>query len=123
MLGEAASTARSASDAEDFNHVNTGHLTPNRKTVEYTPGPWRIMEDTLSSTWVIVRESSARGSFPIARIPEALVRDESRANAHLITQAPEMHRAAVKLMCAWGTEDAKDAMAELARILSKAVRS
>ena len=34
-----------------------------------------------------------------------------------------MHRAAVKLMCVWGTDDAQEAMEELSEILSKAVKT
>ena len=89
--------------------------------VEYTPEPWRILEETSEKTWIIAGESSARGTCQIARIPDATSVAECRANARLITQAPAMHRAAVKLMCLWGTEDAPEAMEELAVILSKAV--
>ncbi len=89
---------------------------------KYTPEPWRILEDTSENAWIVVGESRGRGRSQIARIADAPSVEECQANAHLIAQAPAMHRAAVKLMCVWGTEDAQEAMEELAEILSKAVR-
>ena len=92
------------------------------KAVEYTPEPWRLMEDTSQHVWVVVGESPTRGNHEVARIANGASTVECRANARLIAQAPAMHRAAVKLMCLWGTADAQEAMEELALILSKAVR-
>jgi len=89
--------------------------------VEYTPEPWRILEQTPGDGWAVVGESSAHGARVLATIPDAPSNGEQQANARLIAQAPSMHRAAVKLLCAWGTEDASQAMEELAVILSKAV--
>jgi hypothetical protein len=90
--------------------------------VEYTPEPWRILEGSTDNAWTIVGESQTRGKFQIARIPDAPTVEECQANARLIAQAPAMHRAAVKLMCLWGTDDAQEAMDELAEVVSKAVR-
>ena len=90
------------------------------KPVPYTPEPWRIWK-TPGHAWVVVGESSAHGSRELATIPEAVSDLERQANARLIAQAPSMHRAAVRLLCAWGTEDASEAMEELAVILSQAV--
>jgi hypothetical protein len=91
--------------------------------VQYTPEPWRILEQTPGDAWVVMGESSAHGARALATIPDAVSSVEQQANARLIAQAPSMHRAAVKLLCAWGTEDAPEAMEELAVILSQAVRS
>ncbi|HZL68488.1 MAG TPA: hypothetical protein VFC29_14290 [Candidatus Limnocylindrales bacterium] len=91
--------------------------------VQYTPEPWRILEQTPGDAWVVVGESSAHGARTLATIPDAASDGEQQANARLIAQAASMHRAAVKLLCAWGTEDAPEAMEELAVILSQAVRS
>ena len=93
------------------------------RPVQYTPEPWRILEQTPGDTWVVIGESSAHGPRALATIPDAVSDEEQRANARLIAQAPSMHRAAVKLLCAWGTEDASEAMEELAVILSQAVRN
>ena len=93
------------------------------KPVQYTPEPWRILEQTPGDAWVVMGESSAHGARALATIPDAASDGEQQANARLIVQAPSMHRAAVKLLCAWGTEDAPEAMEELAVILSQAVRS
>jgi hypothetical protein len=93
------------------------------KPVQYTPEPWRILEQIPGDAWVVVGETSAHGSRPLATIPNAVSDGEQQANARLIAQAPSMHRAAVKLLCVWGTEDAPEAMEELAVILSEAVRS
>jgi len=71
---------------------------------------------------MVVGESSAHGVH-VASIPDAVSDGEQQANARLIAQAPSMHRAAVRLLCAWGTEDAPAAMEELAVILTQAVRS
>lgn len=101
----------------------TGEARRAPKPVEYTPGPWQILEDTTRNSWLIVGESPTRGQCQIARIDDARLVDEYRANACLIAQAPAMHNAAVKLLCAWGSEDAAEAMGELAMILSKAVSS
>jgi len=95
---------------------------PTPTPVEYTPEPWRILEDTSENAWIIVGDSPVRGKCQIARIADATSVAECQANAGLIAQAPAMHRAAVKLMCLWGTEEAPEAMEELALILSKAVR-
>ena len=89
---------------------------------KYTPEPWRILENTSENAWIVIGESRERGRSQIARIADAPSVAEYQANAHLIAQAPAMHRAAVRLMCLWGTEDAQDAMEELAEILSRAVR-
>lgn len=104
-----------------------GRVSEDRKQitthVEYTSDPWSILESSSESDWIIVGDSSQRGRCEIARIPAAAAVDEFRANARLIVQAPAMHRAAVKLMSVWGTEDAQEAMAELAAILSRAVQT
>ena len=76
-----------------------------------------------ANSWVVIGESSAHGPRALATIPDAVSDEEQRANARLIAQAPSMHRAAVKLLCAWGTEDASEAIEELAVILSQAVRN
>jgi hypothetical protein len=89
---------------------------------KYTPEPWSILQDESENAWIVVGESQARGRTQIARIADAPSVEECQANAYLIAQAPATHRAAVKLMCLWGTEDAQEAMEELAKILSKAVR-
>ena len=91
--------------------------------VQYTPEPWRILKQPSGDAWVVVGESSVHGPRELATIPQAVPDGERQANARLIAQAPSMHRAAVKLLCAWGTEDAPEAMEELAVILSQAVRS
>ena len=93
------------------------------KPVQYTPEPWRILERTPGDGWVVVGESSTHGARELATIPGAVFDGEQQANARLIAQAPSMHRAAVKLLCVWGTEDAPEAMEELAVILSQAVKS
>ena len=72
---------------------------------------------------MVVGESSTHGARELATIPGAVSDREQQANARLIAQAPSMHQAAVKLLCAWGTEDAPEAMEELAVILSATVRS
>lgn len=89
---------------------------------QYTTEPWRIVE-TSEDEWVLTGESPLHGYREIATVPRAVSDAEQQANARLIVQAPAMHRAAVRLSCAWGTEDASEAMEELALILSKAVRS
>ena len=93
------------------------------KPVQYTPEPWRILEQTPVDAWIVVGESPAHGPRTLATVPHGASDEEQQANARLIAQAPSMHRAAVKLLCAWGTEDAPEAMEELAVILSEAVRS
>jgi hypothetical protein len=93
------------------------------KSVPYTPEPWRISEQARGNAWVVVSESATHGSRELATIPEAVTDREGQANARLIAHAPSMHRAAVKLLCAWGTEDAPEAMEELAVIVSQAVSS
>jgi hypothetical protein len=90
---------------------------------KYTPEPWSILRDESENAWIVVGESQARGRTQIARIADAPSVEECQANAYLIAQAPAMHRAAVRLMCLWGTEDAQEAMEELAEILSRAVRT
>jgi hypothetical protein len=80
------------------------------------------LEDASQNAWLIVGESSELGTCQIARVADAPSKEEYRANARLIEQAPAMHSAAVKLLCAWGTEDAPEAMEELAVILSRAAR-
>lgn len=94
----------------------------NIRTVEYTPEPWRILEDSSKNAWIVVGESPTRGKCEIARVSDASTVEECQANARLIAQAPAMHQAAVKLMSYWGTEDAQEAMQELAVILSKAIK-
>jgi hypothetical protein len=79
------------------------------------------LEQTPDGAWVAVGESSAHGVRTLATIPDAVYDREQQANARLIAQAPSMHRAAVKLLCVWGTEDASEAMEDLALILSQAV--
>ena len=91
--------------------------------VKYTPEPWHILEQAPGDAWVLVGESSAHGPRELAVIPGAVSDPEQQANARLLALAPSMHRAAVKLLCAWGTENAPEAMEELALILSQAVRS
>ena len=93
------------------------------KAVEYTPEPWRILEQSPGDAWVIAGESTAHGPRTLAIIPDAVSDAEQRANARMIARAPSIHRAAVKLLCAWGTEDTPEAMEELAVILSQAVRT
>ena len=88
--------------------------------MQYTPEPWHVAEQRFNGNWLIVAKSPQSGTSPVAIVPDAAKVEENRANAYLIAQAPAMHRAAVKLMCAWGTEDAQEAMEELAVILSKA---
>ena len=89
--------------------------------VRYTPEPWRVLEQTPGDAWMVVGESSTHGARSLATIHDAVSDLEQQANARLIASAPSMHRAAVKLLCAWGTEDAPEAMEELAVILSQAV--
>lgn len=96
---------------------------PTPRSVEYTRAPWRVMEDSRGNTWLIVGESDQRGACQVARVPNATLMPEQQANARLIAQAPAMHSAAVRLLCAWGTEDAEEAMEELALVLSKAVET
>ena len=93
------------------------------RAVQYTPEPWRILEQSPGDAWVVTGESSEHVPRTLATIPGAVFDGEQRANARLIAQAPSMHRAAVKLLCAWGTEDVPEAMEELALILSQAVTS
>ena len=93
------------------------------KRAEYTPEPWRILQQTPDDDWVVVGDSVVHGARTLAAIPDAVGDGERQANARLIAHAPSMHRAAVKLFCVWGTEDAPEAMEELAAILSEAVRS
>lgn len=92
------------------------------KPVANTAEPWRIREHNGNGHWSVIAGSPLRGGREVAVIPNAVVSEESQANARLIAQAPAMHRAAVKLMCVWGTEDAQEAMEELAEILSKAAK-
>jgi hypothetical protein len=101
--------------------VRSDNRSDTSTPVAYTPEPWHILEGTSKNAWVIVGESPARGRCQIARAADASSVEECRANASLIAQAPAMHRAGVKLLCAWGTEDAPQAMEELAVILSRAV--
>jgi hypothetical protein len=99
-------------------------ITPKNGTgSQYTPGPWHVVEHSANDHWSIVAGTSLNDGRQIALIPEAAMSEGSQANARLIAQAPSMHRAAVKLMCVWGTEDAQEAMEELAEILSKAVKA
>ena len=72
--------------------------------VRYTPEPWHILEQTPRDAWMVVGESSTHGARALATIPDAVSDLEQQANARLIALAPSMHRAAVKLLCAWGTE-------------------
>ena len=81
------------------------------------------MDQTPGDTWVVSGKSAEHGARQIATIPHAAHDQEQQANARLIAMAPAIHRAGVKLLCAWGTEDAPEAMTELALILSQAVRS
>ena len=111
------------SQSNSARRVNLFSEQTEAKPVQYTPGPWRILEQSQPDTWVVIGESPSQGVRELARVPLAGSNAEQRANARLIAQAPSMHRAAVKLVCAWGTEDASEAMEELALILSKAVRS
>jgi hypothetical protein len=92
------------------------------KPAGYTPEPWRIVDDTSENAWLVVGDSPVRGTCHIARIADARSEEECRANARLIAEAPAMHRAAVRLMSLWGTEDASQAMEELAVVLSRAVK-
>jgi hypothetical protein len=92
------------------------------RPVGYTPEPWRIVEDSSENAWLVVGHSPLRGACQIARIADAPSEEECRANARLIAEAPAMHRAAVRLMNLWGTEDASEAMEELAVVLSRAVK-
>jgi hypothetical protein len=89
--------------------------------VRYTPEPWHILEQTPGDAWMVVGEPSTHGARALATIHDAVSDLEQQANARLIASAPSMHCAAVKLLCAWGTEDAPEAMEELAVILSQAV--
>ncbi len=90
---------------------------------QYTQGPWHVVEHAENDYWSIVADTPVNGGRQIALIPEAAISADSQANARLIAQAPAMHRAAVRLMCVWGTEDAQEAIEELSEILSKAVRT
>jgi hypothetical protein len=90
---------------------------------QYTPDPWRVSEHAANDHWSIVAGSLLNDGRQVALIPDAAMSEESQANARLIAQAPAMHRAAVKLMCVWGTDDAQEAMEELSEILSKAVKT
>jgi hypothetical protein len=90
--------------------------------VECTPEPWHIVEHSTNDHWSVVAGSPLDDGREVAIIPDAAISEESQANARLIAQAPSMHRAAVRLMCVWGTEDAQEAMEDLAEILSQAVR-
>ena len=90
---------------------------------QYPPDPWRVSEHAANDHWSIVAGSLLNDGRQVALIPDAAMSEESQANARLIAQAPAMHRAAVKLMCGWGTDDAQEAMEELSEILSKAVKT
>ncbi len=90
---------------------------------QYTPAPWRIVQQTPGEAWIVVGETTSDGARKLASVPDASHDEEQQANARLIAQAASMHSAAVKLMCVWGTEDAQEAMEELAQILSKAVKA
>lgn len=93
------------------------------KRVEYTSDPWRIIERLPNSAWAIVGESAETGVRELATIPNAVNDRVQQANARLIAQAPAMHRAAVRLLTVWGTEDAAEAVEELAKIVAQAVKT
>lgn len=107
---------------DQTHRASPAHRKEAATPAKYTPEPWDILEDKSDNAWVLVGESRAQGRSQIARIADAPSVEECQANAYLIAQAPAMHRAAVKLMCLWGTENAQEAMEELAEILSRAVR-
>jgi hypothetical protein len=92
------------------------------KTAQYTPEPWHLVEKTPGISWIVAGKSLEHGARQIASIPDANHDEEQQANARLIATAPALHRAAVKLMCVWGTDDAQEVMGELSVILSAAMK-